>query len=97
MVRISDARMSGTAFGSIVLHVTPEAAAGGPLALVRNGDQIELSVDKREINLLGRRSRTRTPPVRVHAAAHSSRPYQRLYVQHVEQASSGMDFDFLRP
>ncbi len=96
MVRISDARMSGTAFGSIVLHVTPEAAIGGPLALVRNGDLIELSVDKREINLLvdegelERRRAAFTPPPL------PARGYERLYAQHVDQASTGMDFDFLR-
>jgi dihydroxy-acid dehydratase len=96
MVRISDARMSGTAFGSIVLHVTPEAAVGGPLALVRDGDLIELSVDKREINLLVdeaelARRRAELPPPLL-----PERGYERLYAQHVTQATEGMDFDFLR-
>ena len=96
MVRISDARMSGTAFGTIVLHVTPEAAAGGPLALVRTGDRIRLSVKDRRLDLLvapdelARRSATvttePTPP----------RGYRRLYADHVLQADAGCDFDFLR-
>lgn len=96
MVRISDARMSGTAFGAVVLHVSPEAAVGGPLALVRNGDLIELSVDKREINLLvdedelARRRADWTP------AALPERGYERLYAQHTMQATEGMDFDFMR-
>ena len=95
MVRISDARMSGTAFGTIVLHVTPEAAAGGPLAAVRSGDRIRLSVKERRIDVLvepselARRAadarRTVTPP----------RGYRRLYAEHVLQADHGCDFDFL--
>jgi dihydroxy-acid dehydratase len=94
MVRISDARMSGTAFGTIVLHVTPEAAAGGPLARVRTGDRIRLSVEERRLDLLvnpdelARRpaGSTRTP----------ARGYRRLYAEHVLQADQGCDFDFLR-
>jgi dihydroxy-acid dehydratase len=96
MVRISDARMSGTAFGTVVLHVSPEAAAGGPLALVRNGDRIALSVDERRLDLLvddaelsRRRVALSPPPVPV-------RGYARLYAQHVQQAHLGCDFDFLR-
>jgi dihydroxy-acid dehydratase len=94
MVRISDARMSGTAYGSIVLHVTPDAASGGPLAKVRNGDRIRLSVDKRRIDLLvsdeelARRPVT-PPPV-------PERGYARLYRNQVLQADRGCDFDFLR-
>ncbi len=96
MVRISDARMSGTAYGTIVLHVSPEAAIGGPLALVRAGDRIRLSVRQRRIELLvsedelaRRRSawRPSVPP---------SRGYARLYMEHVLQAEQGCDFDFLR-
>ncbi|HZK90189.1 MAG TPA: dihydroxy-acid dehydratase [Stellaceae bacterium] len=94
MVRISDARMSGTAYGSIVLHVTPDAAAGGPLAKVRDGDRIRLSVEGRRIDLLvppeelARRPVT-PPPV-------PERGYARLYRNQVLQADRGCDFDFLR-
>jgi len=97
MVRISDARMSGTAYGTIVLHVSPEAAAGGPLALVRNGDRIRISVKQRSIDLavpaeeLARRKSAWRPPVDVPA-----RGYAQLYMQHVLQAEHGCDFDFLR-
>jgi dihydroxy-acid dehydratase len=97
MVRISDARMSGTAFGTIVLHVTPEAAAGGPLGLARTGDRIRLSVRDRALELLveppelGRR-RASGPP----RPAPPARGYRRLYVEHVLQADTGCDFDFLR-
>jgi dihydroxy-acid dehydratase len=97
MVRISDARMSGTAYGTIVLHVSPEAAAGGPLALVKNGDRIGLSVKARRIELLvpeaevAKRRAAWKPPVAVPA-----RGYARLYMEHVLQAEHGCDFDFLR-
>lgn len=97
MVRISDARMSGTAYGTIVLHVSPEAAAGGPLALVRNGDRIRLSVKDRKIDLLvpeaelAARRAAWTPPV-----ATPARGYAKLYMDHVLQAEDGCDFDFLR-
>ena len=97
MVRISDARMSGTAYGTIVLHVSPEAAVGGPLALVRNGDRIRLSVKQRSIELalpdeeLERRKAAWKPPV-----ATPSRGYAKLYMDHVLQAEHGCDFDFLR-
>jgi dihydroxy-acid dehydratase len=100
MVRISDARMSGTAFGTIVLHVTPEAAAGGTLALVRNGDRIRLSVKERRIELLvdeaelARRRAARDREVAGQASP--SRGYARLYHEHVLQADHGCDFDFLR-
>ena len=97
MVRISDGRMSGTAFGTIVLHVTPEAAVGGPLAYVRNGDRIRLSVKNREIALLvpddELARRARTSPVIEPTAA---RGYHRLFLQTVTQADRGADFDFLR-
>jgi dihydroxy-acid dehydratase len=97
MLRISDARMSGTAYGAAVLHVSPEAAVGGPLALVRDGDWIELDVAERRLQLcvddgeLERRRKAWQPPARLHA-----RGYRRLYDQHVEQAHRGCDFDFLR-
>ncbi|MCW5284795.1 IlvD/Edd family dehydratase [Verminephrobacter eiseniae] len=96
MVRISDARMSGTAFGTVVLHVAPEAAVGGPLALVRSGDMIELDVPARRLHLdvapaelQARRSRWRAP------AAAMPGGYQGLYVERVMQADSGADLDFL--
>jgi dihydroxy-acid dehydratase len=94
MVRISDARMSGTAYGSIVLHVTPDAASGGPLAKVRNGDRIRLSVRDRRIDLLVpseelARRPTPTPPI-------PERGYARLYRTEILQADRGCDFDFLR-
>jgi len=97
MVRISDARMSGTAYGTIVLHVSPEAAVCGPLALVRNGDRIRLSVRERSIDLLveaaalARRKAAWKSPVQ-----RPARGYARLYADHVLQAEQGCDFDFLR-
>jgi dihydroxy-acid dehydratase len=94
MVRISDARMSGTAYGSIVLHVTPDAASGGPLAKVRAGDRIRLSVADRRLDLLVTPEelarRAITPP------AVPTRGYARLYRQEILQADRGCDFDFLR-
>jgi len=98
MVRISDARMSGTAFGTVVLHIAPEAAAGGPLALAKTDDRIRLDVDSRRIDLLveadelGRRREAWRPPP-THEGA--ERGYLRLYLDHVEQANRGADFDFL--
>ncbi|MGY4238325.1 dihydroxy-acid dehydratase [Bradyrhizobium sp. USDA 4449] len=95
MVRISDARMSGTAFGSIVLHIAPEAAAGGPLAAVRNGDRIRLSIANKRIDLLvddaeikRRLADHRSPPA-------PTRGYKSLYRRTVLQAPDGCDFDFL--
>ncbi|HZP19221.1 MAG TPA: dihydroxy-acid dehydratase [Bauldia sp.] len=95
MVRISDARMSGTAYGAVVLHVTPDTASGGPLALVRNGDRIALSVRDKKLDLLVdpaelERRRAAMPP----AAAPVRRGYDRLYHEHVLQADEGCDFDF---
>ena len=97
MVRMSDARMSGTAYGTIVLHVSPEAAIGGPLALVKNGDRIRLSVRERKIDLLvdekemqKRRSVWKSPGMA------PTRGYAKLYMDHVLQAEHGCDFDFLR-
>lgn len=97
MVRISDARMSGTSYGTVVLHVVPEAAAGGPLALVRTGDVIALDVPNRSLHLevdddeLERR-RTAWSPRRVPG---DDRGWTRLYVEHVTQADEGLDLDFL--
>ena len=96
MVRISDARMSGTAYGTVVLHTAPEAADGGPLALVEDGDEIELDVAARRLVLhvadevLARRRAAWRPP-----APHSERGYLRLYLDHVMQADTGADLDFL--
>ncbi|HVY18639.1 MAG TPA: IlvD/Edd family dehydratase [Bauldia sp.] len=97
MVRISDARMSGTAYGTVVLHVSPDAASGGPLALVRNGDRIRLSVSNRGLDLLvpdaelqRRRSEAAEPPPT------PRRGYAHLYHREVLQADQGCDFDFLR-
>ena len=98
MVRISDARMSGTAFGTIVLHVTPDAASGGPLGLVRNGDRIRLSVKQRQIDLLlddaelKRRAAAQSKP-----AEKPARGYARLYAQEILGADLGCDFAFLKP
>jgi dihydroxy-acid dehydratase len=96
MVRVSDARMSGTAYGTVVLHSAPEAAAGGPLAFVRNGDFIELDVEKRrlhlevsEAELAKRKAEWKGPP------QHLGRGYYKLYVDRVMQANKGADFDFL--
>jgi dihydroxy-acid dehydratase len=97
MVRISDARMSGTAYGTIVLHVSPESAIGGPLALARNGDRIRISVRDRKIDLLvpenelQKRKASWKPPL-----APPARGYAKLYMDHVLQAEHGCDFDFLR-
>jgi dihydroxy-acid dehydratase len=96
MVRISDARMSGTAFGTIVLHVTPEAAVGGPLAVVRSGDRIGLSVSTRRLDVLVEPAELARRAAEVPAAPTPSRGYRRLYAQHVLQADAGCDFDFLR-
>lgn len=96
MVRISDARMSGTAYGTVVLHCTPEAAVGGPLALVQNGDLITLDVEARTLSLLVddaelKHRRACWQP----AQAQVTRGYVKLYVDHVLQANEGADLDFL--
>ena len=96
MVRISDARMSGTAYGTVVLHVSPESTAGGPLALVQNGDVITLDVGARSLRLevsdeeLAERRGAMTPPPEGY-----HRGYVRLYIDHVQQAHLGVDLDFL--
>ncbi|MDR3496607.1 MAG: dihydroxy-acid dehydratase [Ancalomicrobiaceae bacterium] len=98
MVRISDARMSGTAFGTIVLHVTPEAAVGGPLGLVRNGDRIRLSAAAKRIDLLvapDELARRAAEPTDV-APYEPARGYAALYREHVMSATDGCDFDFLQ-
>jgi dihydroxyacid dehydratase/phosphogluconate dehydratase len=96
MVRISDGRMSGTAYGTVVLHVSPESAAGGPLALVRSGDWIALDVPARSLTLEvddgeleRRRAGWRPPP------PHAERGWVRLYTEHVLQPERGLDLDFL--
>ena len=96
MIRISDARMSCTAYGTVVLHTAPEAVAGGPLALVKNGDMIELDVEKRKLHLdvsdaelAKRRKAWKAPPPPM------DRGYVQLYHQHVLQADKGVDLDFL--
>ena len=96
-VRISDARMSGTSFGTTVLHVTPESAVGGPLALVRDGDPIELDTNNRTLNLLvdqsdldERRGQLTLPEPQF------SRGYGAMFLEHILQADQGCDFDFLR-
>ena len=96
MVRISDARMSGTAYGTVVLHCAPEAATGGPLALVQNGDLIALDVDARTLSLLVDEAELK----RRRAAWQPSEPlatrgYVKLYIDHVLQANEGADLDFL--
>jgi len=97
MVRISDARMSGTAYGTVILHTAPEAAAGGPLALVQNGDLIELNVPKRSLQLLvsdeelARRKALWKPPT-----PKLDSGYWKLYIDHVLQADEGVDLDFLK-
>jgi L-arabonate dehydrase len=98
MVRISDARMSGTSFGTVVLHVAPESAVGGPLAVVQTGDEIVLDVAARKLELMvareeiDRRLLAFVPPPR-----HYERGYGRLFLDHVTQANLGCDFDFLMP
>jgi dihydroxy-acid dehydratase len=97
LLRISDARMSGTSYGAVVLHVAPESAVGGPLALVETGDRIRLDVGERRLDLLveqaelDRRKEAWEPPPRK-----DERGYRRLYEDRVLQANEGCDFDFLR-
>jgi len=98
VVRISDARMSGTSYGTVVLHISPESAIGGPLAIVQTGDEIVLDVAGRKLELvlsqeeIEARLKKFTPPPR-----HYERGYGRLFLDHVTQAHLGCDFDFLRP
>jgi dihydroxy-acid dehydratase len=95
-VRISDGRMSGTSYGTCILHVAPEAYIGGPLALVRSGDLIELDVEKKVLNLKisddefkARRLAWKRPPIKY------ERSYGAIFSRHVKQANEGCDFDFL--
>jgi dihydroxy-acid dehydratase len=96
MIRISDARMSGTSYGACILHVAPESYVGGPLAFVQTGDEIEIDVDKRLIHLhvsdeeLARRKAAWTPP-----PARFTRGYGAMFAEHIGQADQGCDFDFL--
>ena len=95
MVRISDARMSGTAYGTIVLHCAPEAAVGGPLALVRDGDLIELDVERRRVDLLVDEQTLRERRAEWKPSPPAERGWRKLYTEHVLQANLGADLDFL--
>jgi dihydroxy-acid dehydratase len=98
MIRVSDARMSGTAFGTIVLHVTPDSASGGPLGLVRNGDRIRLSVKQRRIELLVDEAELkRRAASSTFAKATAARGYAALYAREILGADEGCDFGFLKP
>jgi dihydroxy-acid dehydratase len=96
MVRISDARMSGTAYGTVILHVSPDAASGGPLGLVRSGDRIRLSVRSRQLELLVPSEELDRRRARLAPVERPDRGYARLYAEHITQAGQGCDFDFLR-
>ena len=99
MVRICDGRMSGTAQGTVILHVAPEAAAGGPLGIIQNGDIIELDVLARTINvkLSDEEISQRTPSLKTQEDyANPVRGWQRMYIDHVMQSDQGADLDFLR-
>lgn len=95
MVRVSDARMSGTAYGTVVLHCAPEAAAGGPLALVEDGDLIELDVDAKRIDLLVDSAELERRRAALVSPELPHRGWRRLYAEHVLQANEGADLDFL--
>ncbi|MFI5427451.1 dihydroxy-acid dehydratase [Aeromicrobium sp. UC242_57] len=95
MVRVSDARMSGTAFGTVVLHVAPEAAARGPLAAVRDGDLISLDAAAGTLDLLVEADELERRLAEVAPRERPASGYSRLYVDHVMQADQGADFDFL--
>jgi dihydroxy-acid dehydratase len=98
MVRICDGRMSGTAYGTVILHVAPESAAGGPLSKIKSGDIIELDVPARTINVKLSDTELNSRPVSAlteNAYARPDRGWQRLYIDHVMQADTGADLDFL--
>ena len=104
MVRISDGRMSGTASGAVVLHIAPESAVGGPLAIVRDGDMVTVDVDQRLLQLeissdeiADRLVEWRKAKEMVRVRKEDQRGYRQLYKQSVTQADTGADFDFLRP
>ena len=98
MIRVSDARMSGTAFGTIVLHVTPDSASGGPLGLVRSGDRIRLSVKERRIDLLVEKAELKARATAIKPTQMKpERGYAKLYAQEILGADDGCDFAFLRP
>ena len=98
MLRISDARMSGTSYGACVLHITPESHVGGPLALVKDGDLISIDIDARGINMMvsdeeiAKRKAAWVKPI-----PKFTRGYGVLYLKHIQQADTGCDFDFLEP
>jgi dihydroxy-acid dehydratase len=96
MVRISDARMSGTAYGTVILHVAPEAAAGGPLAVVQSGDMIEVDVEKRTLELLVAKGEMEQRLKTWRPQPLPAGGYQRLYVENVEGADKGADLAFLK-
>jgi len=95
MVRVSDARMIGTAFGTVVLHCSPEASVGGPLDLVRDGDTIELNMSERRIDLLGDEAELDRRRAKLVHPSLPERGWRRLYAEHVTQAHLGSDLDFL--
>lgn len=97
MVRVSDARMSGTAYGTVLLHAAPEAAIGGPLALVRDGDRIRLDFAARRLDLLVETDELERRRLGLQRSPVPARGYARLFGEHVQQADRGCDFDFLRP
>jgi dihydroxy-acid dehydratase len=98
MIRVSDARMSGTAFGTIVLHVTPDSASGGPLGLVRSGDRIKLSVKQRRIDLLVDEAEFKRRAAHcTKSVEQPARGYARLYAEQILGADEGCDFAFLKP
>jgi dihydroxy-acid dehydratase len=95
MMRISDARMSGTSYGACILHVSPEAAIGGPLALVQTGDPIEIDVDGRQVNLLVGEDELQRRKAAWQPKPLPPRGYGRIFATHIQQAHEGCDFDFL--
>jgi dihydroxy-acid dehydratase len=96
MVRISDARMSGTAFGTVILHVAPESAIGGPLSLVHDGDRIRVDFAARRLDLLVSETELQRRRAEWRGPVRPARGYARLWADHVLQADQGCDFDFLR-